>query len=82
MPRLTECDLEKVSRMYKAKTEVGCDCFHPKGPLDLTKGTRGEIVEFLGECGAEWQIAATSLHNDVLLDSMSRVRGRLRSCRR
>ena len=34
--------------MYKAKTGVGCDEFHPQVPLDLKKETRGEIVEFLG----------------------------------
>ena len=28
---------------------MGCDGFHPKVPLDLTKETRGEIVEFLEE---------------------------------
>ena len=39
--------MEKVSRVYKAKTGVGCDGFHPKVHLDLTKETRGEIVEFL-----------------------------------
>ena len=26
---------------------MGCDGFHPKVPLHLTKETRGEIVEFL-----------------------------------
>ena len=40
-------DLGKVSRLYKAKTGVGCDGIHPKVPMDLTKETRGEIVEFL-----------------------------------
>ena len=33
--------------MYKAKTGVGCDGFHPKVPLDLTNETNGEVVEFL-----------------------------------
>ena len=33
LPRLMEGDLEKASRMYKAKTG-GCDGFHPKVPLD------------------------------------------------
>ena len=47
LPRLKESDLEKASRLYKAKTEVGCDGFHPKVPLDLTKETRGKVVEFL-----------------------------------
>ena len=43
-----------------------------KVPLDVTKETRGEIVEFLERGGAEWQMAATSVHNDVLLDSEER----------
>ena len=47
LPRLKECELEKVSRVYRAKTGVGQDGFHPKVLLDLTKETRGEIVEFL-----------------------------------
>ena len=42
LPRLKECDLEKASRLYKAKTGVGCDGFHPKVSLDLAKETRGE----------------------------------------
>ena len=44
---LKEGDLEKASRLYKATTGVGCDGFHPKVPLELTKETREEIVEFL-----------------------------------
>ena len=47
LPRLKECGLEKVSRLYKAKTGVGCEGFHPKVSLDLTKETMGKIVEFL-----------------------------------
>ena len=39
LPRLQECEVEKVSRLYKAKTGVGCDGFHPKVLLDLTKET-------------------------------------------
>ena len=35
--RLKE-ELEKASRMHKAKTGVGCDGFHPKVLLDLTNG--------------------------------------------
>ena len=46
-PRLKEGDLEKASRLCRAKAGVGCDGFHPKIPWDLTKETRGEIVEFL-----------------------------------
>ena len=53
---LTECHLEEVSRLYIAKTGVGCDGFHPKVPLDSTKETRGEIVEFLdkAEQSGKW----------------------------
>ena len=46
LPRPKECLLEEVSRLCKAKTGVGCDGFDPKVPLNLTKETRGEIVEF------------------------------------
>ena len=38
---------QRASSLYKAKTGVGCDGFHPNVPLDLTKETRGKIVEFL-----------------------------------
>ena len=27
--------------------KTGCDGFHPKVPLDLTRETRGDVVEFL-----------------------------------
>ena len=47
LPRLKECELEKASRLYKAKTGVGCNGFRSKVPLDVTKETRGEIVEIL-----------------------------------
>ena len=52
------------SRLYKAKTGVGCDRFHPKVPLDLTKETRGKIVEFLEkvEQSGKWpQQACTTM---------------------
>ena len=65
MPRLKEGDLEKVSRLYKAKTGVGCDGFHPKVPLDLTsKKRRNRRV--LGEGGTVAN-GHTSLHDDVPL---------------
>ena len=50
--------------MHKAKTGVGCDGFHPRVPLDLTKETRGEIVEFLEkvEQSGKWpQQACTTI---------------------
>ena len=46
LARLKECDLEKASRLFKA-TRVGCDGVQSKGPLDLTKETRVEVVELL-----------------------------------
>ena len=69
LPRLKEGDLEKVSGLYKAKTGVGCDGFHPKVPLDLTKVDEKKSCGILGEGGTQWQMAATSLDDDVLLDS-------------
>ena len=64
LSRLKEGDLEKASRLYKAKTGVGCDGFHPKVLLDLTKETTGEIVEFLEnvEQSGKWpQQACTTM---------------------
>ena len=56
--------MEKVSRLYKARTGVRCDGFHPKVPLDVTKETRGEAVEFLEkvEQSGKWpQQACTTM---------------------
>ena len=69
LPTLKECDLEKVSKLYKAKTGVGCDGFHPKVLLDLPEETRGEMVELLEKGGTKWNVAAACLHDDVLLDT-------------
>ena len=77
LPRPKECLLEEVSRLFEAKTGVGCDGFHPEVPLDLTKETRGEIVEFLEKVEQSGKVAATSMHDDVLLD-VSRMRDRWR----
>ena len=57
LPMLTECDLEMTSRLYKAKTGVGCDGVHPKVSPGLDKRNKVESG------------AATSLHDDVLLDT-------------
>ena len=59
-----ECLLEEVSRLFKAKTGVGCDGFHPKVPLNLTKEPRGKIMEFLEkvEQSGKWrQQACTTM---------------------
>ena len=65
LPRLKECHLEEVSRLYEAKTGVACDGFHPKVTLDLRTGTRGEVVEFLEKVEQSGKAAATSVHDDV-----------------
>ena len=36
-------------------------------PLDLTKESRGEVVEQVGEGGVMWEMAAASSHNCVFL---------------
>ena len=64
MPRLIESDLDKASRLRKAKTGVGCGGFHPKVPLDLTREARGEVVEFLAkveQCGNWRQQTCTTM---------------------
>ena len=38
---------KEAARSCKAKTGVGCDGFHPKVPLSVTRETRGEVVEFV-----------------------------------
>ena len=38
LPKPNECDVEKVSRLYKAKIGVGCDGFHTKSSSGLEKG--------------------------------------------
>ena len=69
LPRLQERGLMKAARAYKAtKTGVGCDGFHPKVPLDLAVATRRQVVEFGERGGAEREMTAASLHNDVLPD--------------
>ena len=62
-------DLEKSARSYKAKTGVGCDGFHVKVPLDLTKRNKRTSVGIIGEGGAVWEMAAANLHDDVLLET-------------
>ena len=62
-------DLEKAARKYKAKTGVGCDGFHPKLPLVWRERNKRRGGGVLGEGGTVSEMAATSLHNDLLLNS-------------
>ena len=61
LPRLKECGLEKVSKMYKAKTGVGCDGFVPKVPVDVTQGEIVEFWENVGQSGKRPQQACTTM---------------------
>ena len=76
LPRLKECHLEEVSRLYMAKTGVGCDGFHPKVFLDLTKETRREIVEFLEkvEQSGKWPRQACTTMFFLILKNVTRER--------
>ena len=57
--------IQKVSRLYKAKTRVGCDGFQPESSPGRDKTNEMRNRGVLGKGGAEWEMAATSLYNDV-----------------
>ena len=65
--------MEKTSSLYKAKTGVGFDGFHPKVPLNLTKETRGKVVEFLEkvEQSGKWPQQACTTMFFLILESRS-----------
>ena len=65
---LKEGDVEKVSGLYRAKTS-GMRRIPPESSLGLVKRNKRGNRRVLGEGGTEWQMATTSLHDDVLLDS-------------
>ena len=69
-PRLKECELEKVSRLYKTNTGVGCDDSHPKFHLELVveKTNKRRSGGVIGKDGTAWQFSAKSLHDYVFLD--------------
>ena len=69
LPRLKEGDLESASRLYEAKTGVDCDGFHPKVPLDLTKETRGKVLEFLEKVEQSGRWPQQACPTIFLLDS-------------
>ena len=46
-----------------------CREWYKEVPLDLTKINERRNRRVLRESGAEWKVAATSMHHDVLLDS-------------
>ena len=73
--------LEKAAKRCKAATGVGCDGFHTKVPLDLSKRAKGEVVEILGKverCERWPQQACTT--NSSCNRRLSRLSGPLRFC--
>ena len=58
-----------MSRLNKVKTGVGCEGFHPNVPLGFDKRNKMRNRRVLGEGGADLQMAATSLYDDVFLDT-------------
>ena len=52
---------------------MGCDVFHSKVPLDLTKDTRGEIVEFLEkvEQSGKWPQQACTMMFFLIPENVS-----------
>ena len=70
LPRLKEGVLKGI-KIVQGKNRSGMRRIPPKSSSGLNKRTRGKLRIF-GEGGAEWRMAATSLHNDVPLDSEER----------
>ena len=68
LPSKKRANWKKVSRLYRAKTGVGCDGFTPKSPPGCDKRKERRNSGVLGKGEAEWKLAATSMHDDVLLD--------------
>ena len=68
----------------RQRQEWDVTAVHPKVLLGFEKRNEERNRGVLGEGGTKWKVAATSVHDDVLLDSeeLSRVRGRLRLCQR
>ena len=53
LPRTKEGDLDKASRLRKAKTGVGCDGFHPKKSFAFDKRNERKNCRLLGEGGTK-----------------------------
>ena len=69
LPSVKEGKLEEVSRWYKAKTGMGCDGFHAKVPLGVTKETRVEVLKFLEKVEQNGKWPQEACTDDVLLDA-------------
>ena len=68
LPKREECDLEKASGLYKAIKEWDATGLS-ENSLGLDTRNKKGHCRVPGDRGAERQMAATSMHEDVLLDS-------------
>ena len=68
LPRLIECELEKSVEVVHGENRSRMRWLPPKGPTGLDERNK-KRNGVLGEGEAEWKMAATSLHDDVLLDT-------------
>ena len=59
----------KGIRIVRGKNRGGSRWIPSKSSFALDQRNERSNCGILGESGAEWQMAATSLHDDVLLDS-------------
>ena len=62
--------VKRVASLYKAKKRSRLRCLPPKRAHGFDKRNKKRCGGVLGESGAVWQMAAASLHDDVLLDSV------------
>ena len=69
LPRLKEGELEKASKIVQGKNRSGLRWVPSKSCSGLDKRDERRNCRVLGESGTQWHMAATSLHDDVLLDS-------------
>ena len=61
--------LGKSVEIVKCKNRSGMRRLPPKNSLGLNKRNKWRNRRVLREGEAEWQVAATSMHDDVLLGS-------------
>ena len=68
LPRLKECDLESVE-IVQGKDTSGMRRLPPKSSFGLDKRNKRRNRGVLGKGGTKWNMAATSLYDDVLVDT-------------
>ena len=69
LARLNESELGKGIKKVQGKDRSGMRRLPSQSSFGLDKRNEWRNCGIYGESGAEWQVAATSMHNDVLPDS-------------